>query len=177
MFSVYPGSSVIVIVAFPCRILAQWWNTYDPAKVQPVFNIVLILIAAISAPMMLPAAADIRRQIAITEPVKAVSALRQLGISGPMINDYTWGGYLIWALPEHNVLLDGRADLYAALGIMNEYRRWALLEEDPSLLLDRHHIRLCFLRRSAPVAQALRYMPAWQLVYEDDQAVIYTRRN
>ncbi|MFN7934506.1 MAG: hypothetical protein U0R19_14335 [Bryobacteraceae bacterium] len=159
-----------------CRILAQWWETYDPAKDQPVFNSVLILIAALSVPMLLPASADIRRQIALTEPVKAVSAVRRLGLTGPMINDYTWGGYLIWALPEHRVFLDGRADLYAPLGILKEYRRWALLEEDPALLLDRHGIRFCFLRRSAPVAQALRYMPAWNLAYEDEQAVIFTRR-
>ncbi|MBS1826024.1 MAG: hypothetical protein JST93_11935 [Acidobacteria bacterium] len=159
-----------------CRILAGWWETYDAAKDQPVFNTMLILIAAISAPMLLPAAADIRRQIAVTEPSQAVAAVRQLNLSGPMINDYTWGGYLIWALPEHKVFIDGRADLYAPLGILKEYRRWALLEEDPSLLLDRHGIRFCFLRRSAPVAQALRYMPAWKLAYQDDQAVIFARR-
>lgn len=158
-----------------CRIVAGWWDGYDPRKDQPLGNAALIAIAIGTCLWQFPPQRDLQQRIAATQPVQAVAAVRRLGLSGPMINDYTWGGYLIWALPEHKVFIDGRADLYAPLGIMSQYKRWALLQEDPALLLHKYAIRFCLIRRSSPVAQALRYMPSWRRVHEDAVAVVYVR--
>ncbi len=41
-------------------------------------------------------------------PEKAISFLKTLPLSENMLNDYTFGGYLIWKLPERKVFIDGR---------------------------------------------------------------------
>jgi len=41
-------------------------------------------------------------------PEKAIPFLQTLPLSQNMLNDYTWGGYLIWKMPERKVFIDGR---------------------------------------------------------------------
>ena len=41
-------------------------------------------------------------------------------LSGPMLNDYNFGGYLIWAAPEHPVFIDGRTDVYEWSGVLGD---------------------------------------------------------
>ncbi len=41
-------------------------------------------------------------------PYEAVQKIKQEGLKGNMFNEYSWGGYLIWKLPEHKVFIDGR---------------------------------------------------------------------
>ena len=45
-------------------------------------------------------------------PVDAVEWIGRNMPSGQMFNDYHWGGYLLWTLPEYPVFVDGRTDLY-----------------------------------------------------------------
>jgi hypothetical protein len=46
-------------------------------------------------------------------PVKAVNFVLENGIAGNLLNDYGYGGYLIYRLsPERKVFIDGRADMY-----------------------------------------------------------------
>ena len=51
-----------------------------------------------------------------------------------MLNEYVYGGYLSWALPEQKVFIDGRADVYAWTGVFEDYGAWATLREDPNRL-------------------------------------------
>ena len=158
-----------------CRVIAGWWEQYAPEKDQPLMNALLIAAALWFCTLLQPTTGEIESAIAANEPVAAVSAIRRLGLTGPLLNDYIWGGYLIWALPEHKVFIDGRADLYAPLGIMREFGRWVMLEEDPALLLERRKIRTILVRQSAPVARVLRYMPGWTLAYEDEMAAVFQK--
>jgi hypothetical protein len=96
-------------------------------------------------------------------------------LKGPVLNDFGWGGYLMWTNPAQPVFIDGRADIYAWNGVMREYGRWAQLEVDPRNLLDCYQIQTCLLRSSAPMAHVLPYLPGWRQVYADQLAVIYTR--
>lgn len=41
-------------------------------------------------------------------PVKAVEYIKENDLNGRIFNQYGWGGYLIWKLPEHKVFVDGR---------------------------------------------------------------------
>jgi hypothetical protein len=92
-----------------------------------------------------------------------------------MLNEYLWGGYLIWALPEQKVFIDGRADIFAWTGVLGEYGRWYTLEEDPARLLDKYGIRYCLLRANAPMARVLLYLPGWKRVYGDEVAVVFVK--
>src|ERR1039458_7411349 len=62
------------------------------------------------------------------------------GLSGPMLNDYSFGGYLIWAAPEYPVMMDGRTDVYEWSGFLGEFGNWATLQSDPNALLQKYRI-------------------------------------
>jgi hypothetical protein len=94
-----------------------------------------------------------------------------------MLNQYDFGGYLIWALPEEKVFVDGRADVYDWSGVLAEYGNWATLQADPLVLLNKHGIRLCVLSRTAPIATAMRYLPGWREAYSDEVAVVFVRND
>jgi len=92
-----------------------------------------------------------------------------------MLNDYTDGGYLIWAAPEHPVFVDGRADLFEFAGILGEYGQWATLQSDPNALLDKYRIDFCLLKRGSPIAHVIQLLHGWNSIYSDDQSVILVR--
>ncbi|MBP8960825.1 hypothetical protein KBG31_01210 [Patescibacteria group bacterium] len=41
-------------------------------------------------------------------PYEKVQEIKRLGIEGDMFNEYDWGGYLIWKLPEYKTFVDSR---------------------------------------------------------------------
>jgi hypothetical protein len=91
------------------------------------------------------------------------------------LNEYVFGDYLIWALPEHKVFIDGRGDLYDWTGIFPQFARWATLKEDPEILLNKHHIGFCILAKESPMAQVLPHLVGWRQAYSDKIAVVFVR--
>jgi hypothetical protein len=106
-------------------------------------------------------------------PVSAAAWIEKQKPAGPLFNNYNWGGYLTWALPDYPVFIDGRTDLYndeiinAWLGASNADPGW---EET----LNRWNIRLVMIQPSEPLAKVLPGA-GWKLVYQDRLAVIYAR--
>jgi hypothetical protein len=106
-------------------------------------------------------------------PVRAVEWLRQNRLPGPMFNSYNWGGYLVWALPQEPVFVDGRTDVYAEF--LNEYVQAALVRPGWQQVLDRYHVRFALLERDCLLATMLEMQPGWRVAYRDEQAVILAR--
>jgi hypothetical protein len=92
-----------------------------------------------------------------------------------MLNDYGFGGYLIWALPTHPVFVDGRSDVFESTGVLADYAQWATLQSNPNSLLDRYNIRVCLLARTSPMANVLPLLSNWQSVYSDNLSTIFIR--
>ncbi len=157
------------------RLLADSWDRYDPARDRRAPNAIMILIALGIAVLAFPSSQQLDGQVRDGNPAKAVEFIRSSGLSGPMLNEYVYGGYLIWALPEHKVFIDGRGDVYDWAGIMNEFGAWAMLQADPAVLLDKYHVNFCLLSREAPMSRVLPYMLGWKKVYSDDMSVIFAR--
>ncbi|MCU1337821.1 MAG: hypothetical protein JWO19_3402 [Bryobacterales bacterium] len=165
------------LVAAPviCRQLANAWDTYEPARDRILPNAVLILASLIAAFFAFPARSELVSQIDRGNPTAAVNFIRSSHLTGRMLNEYVYGGYLTWALPEQKVFIDGRADVYAWTGVFQDYGAWATLQEDPNRLLDKYAIDLCLLSQSAPLARVLRYLPGWSERYSDSHSVIFAR--
>jgi hypothetical protein len=122
-----------------------------------------------------PGADRIHKQIRQANPTRAVEYIRQAGLSGPMLNDYRFGAYLIWTMPQHKVFIDGRGDVFDPTGILAAYGRWATLDEDPNLLLEKYRIRFCLLSTNSPMSHVLPYLAGWRRAYSDDMAAVYVR--
>jgi hypothetical protein len=106
-------------------------------------------------------------------PVEAVKYLRQARPPGRLFNAYNWGGYLLWALPEYPVFVDGRTDLYNDQ-VLEEWLRTVRAEEGWQEVLDRWGVRLVLLEPDMPLVNLLKERD-WKLLYSDEVAVIYAR--
>jgi hypothetical protein len=135
----------------------------------------MILLSLIVIFLAFPAADHLTAQVNKQNPVKAVDFIRRTGLSGRMLNEYTYGGYLIWALPEQKVFVDGRADVYEWTGVMGDLADWATLQADPNVLLDKYRVDFCLMSRVAPMSRVLPLLPGWKMIYSDEISAIFAR--
>lgn len=107
-------------------------------------------------------------------PLRATEFIRQAGLNGRMYNDFNWGGFLTYRLPEHPVSIDPRADLYdgelfaQSLRTANASPGW---EKDPDVA----RADFVLIQRWFPLARALANDRQFRLVYEDHLATIFVR--
>lgn len=165
------------VVAAPvvARLIAPLWEGYNPRTDVPWINGVFIFCSVLIMWVWFPSTAKLTRVVADSNPSGAVGYIRQQHLSGPMLNAFDFGGYLIWALPEEPVFIDGRADVYEWTGVMSEMERWVTFQEDSNLLLDKYHVSFCLLEAGSTAARLLSRMPNWKQVYADRISVIFVR--
>jgi hypothetical protein len=109
-------------------------------------------------------------------PAAAVEAVKAKGLAGPLFNDYGWGGYLIWSLPELPVSMDGRQNLHGTPRIERSVFTWAARRDwndDQEL----QNARLVIGQVDAPLCAVLRLDPRYELVYEDKVASVFVKRD
>ena len=104
-------------------------------------------------------------------PVDAVAWMRENRPAGTLFNEYNWGGYLLWALPEYPVAVDGRTDLYGD-AVLRRYLDAYAAAPGWQAVLKAWRVRLALLAPEAPLGAALR-AAGWQAVYRDDVAVVW----
>jgi hypothetical protein len=105
------------------------------------------------------------------------AALSHAGLAqaGPVLNDYSFGGYLIFAgIPT---FIDGRGELYGGPFITRFNRDVSLADlHDFLKLLDDYKFGATLLAPDTPAVALLDRLPDWQRVYNDDVAVVHKRR-
>ncbi len=106
-------------------------------------------------------------------PGGAVEFLRNERPPGRLFNSYYWGDYLLWALPEYPVFIDGRTDLYTE-EIISQWLQVVRGEAGWQKTLDSWQVRLVLLEPEMPVIAHLD-ANGWDLLYEDDKLMLYGR--
>lgn len=106
-------------------------------------------------------------------PVEAAAWLKEQAPRGNLFNSYNWGGYLIFAVPDQPVFIDGRTDLYGEfvrqyVQMANALGRWREL-------MDEYEIAVVLVEANSGLDAALRREAGWTLAYADDLAVIHIR--
>jgi hypothetical protein len=168
---------VFGILAAPIlsRLLSDTWDGYNVERDRPLPNAVLIVGSLLLTVWAFPSRQNLTTQVKEHSPVGAVEFIKTHHLSGPMLNEWVFGGYLIWAAPEHPVFIDGRGDVLEWAGVVGEFGRWALLQSNPNTLLDKYGIRFCLLARTSPMVAVLPLVPGWTMIYSDDVSVIFVR--
>jgi hypothetical protein len=118
--------------------------------------------------------ARLQARLAEDMPVRAVEVVKAKGWSGPLYNDFNWGGYLIWALRQP-VSIDGRTNTYGDERLNRSYATWNAQpgwDSDPDL----QKANLVIGPVNAPLTQLLRMDPRFEVAYEDKLAVVFTAR-
>jgi hypothetical protein len=127
------------------------------------------VVAGLSATVLHGAAT--RTDIAM--PAAALAAVEAAHVTGPMLNDYGFGGYLIFS--GIAPFIDGRAELYGD-EFIKRYVQAMLLESDElPKLLDRNGIAWTLVAPERPAVRLLDHLPGWRRLYADDVAVVHVR--
>ena len=166
----------LLVMPCLCRLLSDTWNAYDISRDRILPNALLSIAAMIVAAVAFPTGSKLTDQMKRGNPVGAVEFLKHLPMSGNMLNEYGYGGYLIWALPERKVFVDGRGDVFEWSGTLRDYFEWANIQQNPTVLLSKYRIMACILPQDSPMARVVRLLRGWQTVYSDDKAVVIVRR-
>ena len=105
---------------------------------------------------------------------EAAVAAAGLASTGRVLNDYSFGGYLIFVgIPT---FIDGRGELYGGPFIVRYNRDLALADlRDFLRLLDEYKLDATLLEPGTPAVALLDRLPDWQRVYSDDVAVVHKR--
>jgi tetratricopeptide (TPR) repeat protein len=103
-------------------------------------------------------------------PVDAVNFIEEKGLPGPLLNSWSFGGYVIWRCwPRLEVSLDGRQMLY-------EKFMAQVQEQGMVRILDTYSIRLALIdHRETAFLSALRSSGKYHLVFFDDAAEVFVR--
>jgi hypothetical protein len=106
-------------------------------------------------------------------PVKAAQFIREHHYSGLLFNNFDWGGYLIWALPDIPVSIDNRMNVHGDSRIERSLATWDGRDwsSDPELM----SARLVIAEIWRPLVSLLRADPRFRLVYEDSTAAVFLR--
>ena len=106
-------------------------------------------------------------------PVDAANFVRQIRPPGPLYNDFNWGGFLIWYLPDYPVAVDGRNDLYGDEFVAKHlfFNVGDKTDGDPRL----DESGVVMLSKDAPLAKLLKHDTRFRLVFEDSMADVFLK--
>ncbi|MCB0033551.1 MAG: hypothetical protein KDE51_06025, partial [Anaerolineales bacterium] len=159
-------------------LLKQSPSTPEPNEIKPIQNILnwgialfLISFAIFFAGQSLSQTDEV---IEFSFPTKAIDFIEEEGLrQARVFNQYGWGGYLIWR--DIQPFIDGRADLYGDEFLLTYYQV-VNVEEGWEEVLDEYAIRYILIAADGHLAAVLKKDEAWQLLYQDDLAVIFVRQ-
>lgn len=108
-------------------------------------------------------------------PVQAVEYMRRQDLKGTVLNEYDWGGYLIWSrFPDNRFFIDGRTDIYEDK-VLPDYVKIVKLHPDGYRLLQKYNPDYILLKVNAPLNLLLEAKGDWRLIYEDKVTKLYRR--
>jgi len=168
---------LLIMVPLLAKLIARWAADYNPSIDHFVINAVLVFSIAAGLILTLPSRKDLEDNVADRYPVKAIEYLNQHPLPGPTLNEYGWGGYLIYSPDYHRrVFVDGRADFYEYAGVLADYFDITEVKPDTLFLLRKYNIQSCLIPQDAPLGTMLAALPGWKEVYKDKLAAIYVRQ-
>ena len=165
-----------LLEAFSCKEGFRLKGTQLPTLFQKSLNWLILILIAFTVIIKVISIYPREMNEAIFRnnlPYKAVAYLQERQPPGNLFNSYDWGGYLIYALPEYPVFIDGRTDLYSD-GLIDEWLQVVRTEEGWQKVLDKYDVRLILLEPSMPVITELNESD-WSELYRDEKSVVYGR--
>lgn len=109
-----------------------------------------------------------------TYPAGAVRYIHEHHLQGPILNEFSWGGFLIYALPEIPVSMDGRTNVHSQDQILQSV---ALFKGEPGwdLYPGLRDANLIICDHWWPLSSLLRKKSEYRVVYEDPVSVLFQK--
>ena len=150
-------------------------RTTGPAWKWPAVAVATAMVLVIAA-VRLPDRIALMNRIGQNFPLKACDYIASNKLSQPLFNEYSFGSFLTWYLPEYPVAVDSRVELYGDV-ILSKYFDVVggkeRLDSDPMVA----RAGTLLLQRNSAMAKALTNLPAlrpqYRLVYSDELADVF----
>jgi len=105
-------------------------------------------------------------------PVQAANWLETNPQNGNMLNEFTWGGYLLYRMfPRQLVFIDGQTDFYGE-DFSLEYAKVMKLEDGWEDVLNKYDVSWVIVESYRSLVPALQDDLNWKIVYQNDTATI-----
>ena len=114
----------------------------------------------------------IAMQVAGSFPEASVGYIEKHHLPGPLYNDFTWGGYLIWRLPWLRVANDGRTNVHGDARVEQDWKVWngkPGWDSDPELSA----ANLIVADKKYALTELLKRDGRFRLVFEDKDAAVF----
>lgn len=147
---------------------------YRPSIDKPWLNLALIVAVVAGCTRQFPTEEFLLRDTVRNYPVKALAYLREFRPEGRVLNDYLWGGYLIWNVRDIPVFIDSRVDIFEYNGVFADFLELTQLSHGLEIL-DKYHIRYVLYRKHSAVAYLLMHSPGWKTRYQDSTTILLER--
>ncbi len=107
-------------------------------------------------------------------PSAALTAALELPVSGPVFNDYYFGGFLIFN--GIKTFIDSRSELFSN-GMMQRTRAAENGDSDAKFqsLLDEYHVTWALLTNPSEGAEKLRKSTQWREIFRDRCSIVFVR--
>lgn len=156
------------------RLPSQTSDSTTPAQSRLNWILLGVLIIAVSYKITLVTPRAINQEhFNKTLPVDAVEFIRETQPDGQLFSSYNWGAYLLWALPEYPVFVDGRTDLYGD-EIIAQWVQVVQAEDGWEQILEEWGVGVILLEPDRPVVAQLENND-WRLLHKDEKSVAYGR--
>jgi hypothetical protein len=142
---------------------------------KPLLNAALIAVLMGFAAVQIPSDLELKEQADRGYPARAIAYLRTVPPGILMMNDFNWGGYLLWNAREIPVFIDTRADVFEQQGVLADYLDATKLER-PTEVLDKYRVGRVVFPTKEPLISLLRQSGDWRVEYEDETAVVLMRK-
>lgn len=182
--ALYVGRNVPLLAIFVAPILATALADAAPSWVRRLSDRLretyrqsrgwlLVGVAAVVAIAVIPRPTEMpgkKWPVAAVEYIK----LHPDQFHGHMFNQYVWGGYLLHALPNQLVFVDGRTDFYGE-SLIRQYDDTSALRTNWLQALEQYHVSWTLLPTEHRLNLALALLPGWKFAYSNEVATIYRK--
>lgn len=114
-------------------------------------------------------------------PTQAAEFIKKHRLPGPLYNDYTIGGYMIWAMyPEYKVFIDPRFSPYRYQVYPDNIRFKTTMASPEGLrqLNEKYPFKSALVHmKETKIANAFLQSPEWKLIYFDKIAMVFVHRS
>ena len=112
-------------------------------------------------------------------PIEAVQWVREHRdrVGHRLYNDYAYGGFLLWWLPEEKIFIDGRMPAWRRgdRRIFQDYVALSLSDPPRLSVLSIYSVDWAIVRRKSLLDEALAHEQTWKREYEDEKVAIYVQ--
>jgi hypothetical protein len=148
-------------------LAAAWPAKNDKASPLSALAAALLLALGLILRLAIPAP---RGEDAVS-PQAALAHVPGFVRQTPVLNEYAYGGYLIWN--GVRPFIDSRADLHGDVFLSNYAALSAPDKDALASSLAYYHVRWTIFRADAPLVKLMDAMPGWHRLYGDNAAVVH----